>query len=259
MDKNEKLRVQLAIDQADTWAKQYAKITQARNEVRTNAAVALKTLRGSIVPAVVNGETFNVLPLGAEQLTALGTFARFISMAPISGDDAELLHQLETELPRSIAEAGRGIASRRPSTDDLDAAEYVKDYASWGLSAGIADALTRITPPVAANSVNSALGKAGVDGNGSGVEPSFALAPQYGLANALKKYGTAELVPAETLRSRLATYNAAARTERQREAKPAQYAGLARSINPADSYVVVCSPAGRSAVDLISALETSSN
>lgn len=228
MDKNEKIRLQLAIDQADTWAKRYQKANNERNAIRTNAAVALKQLKGGVVPVDVNGQTFNVLPLGSVQQTQLSNLARFVQLAPISAADQELLHQLDSEIPRSIAESQRAIASRRVSEDDQEAADFLVEYVPWGLHEGIPTALDRITPDTAAPQVDLA----------------EALRPENGLGNALKPFGSAELLPAAEVRSRLATFTAAER-----------YADLARAITPAHDYVVVCSPPSRTALDLISAIE----
>ena len=227
MDKNEKLKIQLAIDEVDTWAKRYQKIIEARNAVRTGAAPALKQLRSKVVPVEVGGQTYHVLPLGPEQMNTLGAFARFIQMAPIDDVDQELLKQLEADVPQAVAEAQRALAAKRPSEDDLEAADFISEYAAWGLHENIPAALERITPATAAPAVN--LGNA--------------MAPEYGLANALKAYGTVELLPAAEVRTRLATFTAAER-----------YAELARALTPAHDYLVVCSPPGYAGADLLNAI-----
>jgi hypothetical protein len=228
MDKNEKIRLQLAIDQADTWVKRYQKANSERNAIRTGAAVALKQLKSGVVPVDVNGQAFNVLPLGPGQQAPLANLARFVQLKPVSAADQELLHQLDTEIPPSIAESQRAIASRRVSEQDQESADFLTEYVQWGLHERIPAALDRTTPPAATPKVNLA----------------EALRPENGLGNALRALGTPALLPASEVRSRLATFTAAER-----------YAGLARAITPVHDYVVVCSPPSRTASDLINAIE----
>lgn len=232
MDKKEKLKLQLAIDQADTWVRQYNHATNERSSIRTTAAQSLKNLRSKLIAVEVAGQTFQILPLGPTDTSDLAKFARFIQLAPISSHDTELLHQLETEIPRAQVDAQKlissGLGARRNTEDIAEGAEYLLDYVTWGLGAGVSAALERISPSDTSPPVNL----------------NDALNPGLGLGNALKQYGTPELLPAAEVRSRLATFSAAER-----------YPELARAITPAHDYLVVCSPPGHNAAELKSALE----
>jgi len=232
MDKNDRLKLQLAVDQADTWAKQYRRVTQTRQQIRLAGAKALKTIKAAILPVEIDNHKFGVLPVGPDITAAFSTLAKYLQMAPISSADQELLHQLDTEIPQAVADATRLLTGRRAlgrgGEEADDAAEYLSEYVSWGLGVGITAALDRITPDETAPAL--------IDAD--------LLDPQYGLAKALQSFGTAALVPAAELRSRLATFTAADR-----------YRDLARALTAAHGYVIVCSPPGQSAPDLLTAIE----
>jgi len=232
MDKNEKLRLQLAIDEADTWAKLYRKAMDRRVELRNLAAQSLKKLKAKVLPVEIAGGNYSVLPLSAAQRGELENLARYIQLKPFNDNDAELLHQLDTEVPRAVADAQQGLAARRISDDQQEAAEYLGEYVPWGLAMHIPEALDRITP----------------GGDGITVDLSQALAPEFGLAQALRSYGAAQLVPAAEVRNRLATFTAAS-----------QFAELARAVTPEQEYLVVCAPAGKTISDFLAALSVSEN
>jgi len=226
LDKKDRLKLQLAIDEADSWAKRYRKAMDARNATRTAAALALKQIRNALVPVPSDGATFYVLPLAAGVLTAIGTFAGYLSTPPVSADDQELLHQLELEVPRAVVDAGRITAGKLGRVDDdaADAAEYLNEYVPWGLAEHIPAALDRITPPEPVGPVAAA----------------YALQPKYGLAKVLQPYGEPQLLPADALRADLTS-----------PATAPQNADLARALNAAEGYVVLCCPPGKSPAQLI--------
>jgi len=224
------------MDQADTWAKRYRQITQSRDDIRTAAARGLKELRSAVIQVPVKDQEFSVLPLGPKQATELTDLAHYVQLPPITPGDQELLHQLEVEVPHAVADAHKikvsGLGAKRIPEDAQEAADYLFEYVPWGLAVGLDQAMDRITP----------------NATGPEVSLSQALRPENGLGNALKAYGTPELIPSSTLRSRLATFSAAE-----------GFAKLARAIGGEVEYVVVCSPAGATAMDLLSAIDAAAS
>ena len=231
MDKKELIKLQLAMDEADTWTKRYEKITNQREALKTSGAAALKTLKGALIPVTVGDHTYQVLPLSDAQLEPLKKLARYLSVKPIRAADAELLAQLDSEVPKAIAEASQLTSSgrgKRVSEDALDAADFLSEYVPWGLAENLTSVLDRVA----------------VADSEPAVRLDDALSPTYGLDRALRKFGTPSLIPADEIRGKLATFTSAER-----------YAELARALTPQHKFAVVCSPDGASAADLLAALE----
>ena len=265
MDKTERLRLELAADRADTWGKQYRKAMADRDALRVAAAVALGKLRAGIVFVEAGGDKYAVLPLGAAHLEPLGALARHVSLPPVSNDDAELLGQLESEIPAAVRDAqpaiaGRGAARKGKDDDDAaaDAAEFLLEYVPWGLAEGVEAALERVavpesalppaaTPPSFSAALAAARGGSATQSpaspSSSNISLADALAPQHGLAGAMRPFGVPELLPATAIRNALAAFTNAER-----------FAELARAVGPSHEYVVVCAPPGRTSADLVTAL-----
>ncbi|MCL1800671.1 MAG: hypothetical protein FWG25_04825 [Promicromonosporaceae bacterium] len=232
LDKNERLKLELTVDQADTWVKRYHQLAKERAAVRQAAGVALGKLRGGQIEVESDGNTFSVLPLGQADVANLTAVAKFVGMPPTSAADTEILHQLETEVPESIRDAQPLLSARasakKMTPEAQDAAGYLSEYVTWGLSEGVDAALDRMAVP----------------GDFPEVALQQALEPRNGLVGALRSAGTPELLPAASIRGPLATFTAAER-----------FAGLARAVGPSHDYVVVTSPPGTTALDLVANLD----
>jgi len=259
MDKKEKLRLELARDQADTWAQKYARVLAAREQARTAAAQAVSSLRGATFPVTVpagsGGQnhnqagqvghagladdetevTYRVLPLSSANLPALTALASYVQLPPFTEADQEKLHQLDTEIPKTIRDVAPIIEPKlanriiKDSGDAQDAAEFLLDYVGWGLAEKITETLAAIKPNAPAE-----------------VNLANVLQPAVGLRGILSGYGTPELLPASAIVTPLATFSAAEK-----------FPELAHAITTQHEYVVVCSPAGHTAADLITAISTS--
>jgi hypothetical protein len=233
MDRKQKLKLELARDRVDSWAKQYARITAERDSIRNSAAAAVSAFRNATFPVTVDGVTYRLLLLNSASLSALNDLARFVQLPPFPKEDEELLHQLEREIPVAVRDVipliEPRLGSKRSAADAEDAAEFISDYVSWGLAEGVEATLARITPPAAfAHALREAL------------EPAI------GLGGVLRTYGRPELLPAVALTGPLATFSAAQK-----------FPELAKTINSSHDYVVVCSPPGQSAANLVKKIAVS--
>jgi len=231
MDRKQRLKLELARDRADTWAKQYDRIVAKRDQIRDLAAKAVATFRNATFSVTVDGVPYRLLLLNAGSLKALNDLARYVQLPPFSADDKEQLQQLDKEIPVAIRDVvpivEPKLASRRSAADAEEAAEFLLDYVSWGLSDGIEQTLARITPQEHPDSTLA-----------------DALQPAVGLRGVLNAYGTPELLPITALTNPLATFTAAQK-----------FPELARTINNQHEYAVVCAPPNHSAQDLVRALE----
>lgn len=231
MDKKQKLKLELARDKVDTWAHDYDKTTKERDEIRAAAAKAIAALRNATFPVKIGGITYRLLLLGPQNQKALNDLARFVQLPPYTEADKEQLHQLDTELPTAIRDVlpiiTPKLASKLKLAEAEEAAEFLLDYVGWGLAEGVEQTLARIKP-------------------GNPVEVNFAdvLQPSVGLRGVLASYGSPELLPVTAITTPLATFTAAEK-----------FPELARTINNQHEYVVVCSPPGSTAADLIAALK----
>ncbi len=222
MDKRERLRLGLVIDIVHDWVVRYNAVTNERDAVKDAAQAAARTLLKRIVEVPADGAgdaTFAVLPLEPADEKHLQTLARYVRLPVMSDDDVEALHQLPEEMPAALRDArkaveGGGMFGRKPLTDEVrEAADFVLEYGVWGRAEGL-DALIDRLKPEPLETVEISLDEA--------------LSPGVGLAAILARRGTPELL---TSTDALAT--------------------LAQHVTPTTTAVVVCSPEGRKAADLL--------
>jgi len=230
MDKKQKLKIELARDRADTWARDYARITAQREKARKAAAQAISAFRNATISVTVDDSTYRVLPLTVASLPLLTDLASYIQLPPYTEADKELLHQLDKEIPETIRDVvpiiEPKLVSRQSVEDAEDAAEFLLDYVSWALAEGVENTLQRVTPA-----------------EPEGVTLANSLSPALGLGGVLATFGKPELLPAASLSAPLATFTAAEK-----------FPELAHALIGQPEYVVVCSPAGHSAADLVAAI-----
>jgi hypothetical protein len=236
VDKTERLKLELACDQADTWVKRYHRLQRDRAQVREAAGSALKTLKSEMVEVEIGGHTYLVLPLNDASLATLTALARYVQLAPISSEDQELLYQLDTEIPETIRDVQPLLNSRlvvkRDADSASDAANFLTEYVSWGIGEGIDAALERVEVPTAPVIADL----------------SEILDPRNGLLGILENFGKPELFPAAEVRNSWATFTAAE-----------QHPALARAVTAAHDFVVICSPPESSAKDLFENLKMASD
>ncbi|MCL2595589.1 MAG: hypothetical protein FWD83_08735 [Promicromonosporaceae bacterium] len=256
MDKRERLRLGLMIDRVQEWVTAYVKVSHARDGVKEEAQAAAKTLLGRVAQVRLPGDADDALPFSALGLkpgdtTRLAALARYVRLPVISAEDEALVSQLGTEVPAALKDArriaeGSGMFGRRPIDEDAaDAAEFLFDYGQWGQAEGMAAAIERIAAPSA---------------DDVAVTLDEALESSVGLAALLVRRGAPELVdgaPFASLADELAKL-------RERTSYGASIDGalapvkalepLAKAMPATVTQVIVCSPAGRSAADLLAYL-----
>jgi hypothetical protein len=172
------------------WAISYSQVEARRTEVRLDAEHALDALKGNLVAASLGGEIgWHVLPLGANDASALRAVSRAVTLAPIGAEDQETVRQLVDEVPEALAEAEAVSGTRRllatPAVRQAgaEAVEFLTEYVTWGLESGLPGVVRRLEP---------------------GSEPeditvSDALSPQVGLGSIWRGLGAAELIDASVL------------------------------------------------------------
>jgi|GEM_PF-1663700 len=255
MDKRERLRLGLVIDIVHGWVTRYNRVIDERDDVREAAQQAARTLLGRIVEVRTPGtgtDTFAVLPLEPADLPHLRALARYVRLPVMSDDDVEKLHQLPEEMPAALRDArkaveGGGVFGRKALGEEVqEAADFVLEYGVWGRQEGLDALLDRLTP-TPADEIDVALDEA--------------LSPGVGLGAILARRGTPELVdgaPFAGLSASLAALRSRTSYGESIDGAlaPADaLAPLAQRVTATTQEVVVCSPEGRDAADLLAQIE----
>lgn len=220
------------------WAISYSQVDARRTVVRLDAEHALDALKGTLVAANLGGEiAWRVLPLGANDASALRAVSRAVTLAPIEAEDREMVHQLADEVPEALAEAEAVSGARRllatPAARQAgaEAVEFLTEYVTWGLESGLPGVLRRLEP---------------------GSEPeditvTDALSPRVGLGSIWRGLGAAELIDASAPPAVIGTAVPTADADLT-QLHPVLATGMA-------THLVVFSTAPHRAVDLIAALQ----
>ncbi|PFG43052.1 hypothetical protein ATJ88_1734 [Isoptericola jiangsuensis] len=220
------------------WAISYSQVEARRTVVRLDAEHALDALKGNFVAASLGGEVvWRVLPLGANDASALRAVSRAVTLAPIEAEDREAVRQLADEVPEALAEAEAVSGARRllatPAVRQAgaEALEFLTEYVTWGLESGLPRVLRRLEP---------------------GSEPeditvTDALSPRVGLGSIWRGLGAAELVDASALPAASGATVSAADVDLSR-LRPVLATGTA-------THLVVFSTAPHRATELVTALQ----
>lgn len=172
------------------WAITYSQVDARRTEVRLDAEHALDALKGNLVAVNLGGEMgWHVLPLGADDASALRAVSRAVTLAPIEAEDQEAVRQLADEVHEALAEAEAVSGARRllatPAVRQTgaEAVEFLTEYVTWGLECGLPRVLRRLEPGSEPEDITA----------------TDALSPRVGLGSIWRGLGAAELIDASVL------------------------------------------------------------
>jgi hypothetical protein len=172
------------------WAVSYSQVEARRTVVRLDAEHALDALKGMLVAVNIEGAIgWRVLPLGANDASALRAVSRAVTLAPIEAEDQDAVRQLADEVPEALAEAEAVSGARQllatPAVRQAgaEAVEFLTEYVTWGLESRLPGVLRRLEPGSTPEDITAA----------------DALSPRVGLGSIWRGLGAAELIDASAL------------------------------------------------------------
>lgn len=153
MNKDERQQLQTTIAEVNDWVEQSRRTSERRTAMERSSSAALNDLGRSIVTVLRDGRlAWRVLPLSSDDDGRIHAIAEAKRLPAVSAKDESDLAQLADAVPEAVRDshalfgARRLFSGRARKENATDAAQFLVEYHSWALEAGLPKLIDRLTP-----------------------------------------------------------------------------------------------------------------